>query len=167
MGQARLPYLNKVMMVGNIIRDPELRYTTSNIPVANFRIAANRRYRDGNGMMKDDVCYIGVVAWQDLAEQCVEHLKKGCTVLVEGELKSRSRNENDGTRRSFVEIRAQQIQILNHRDENITLAEKEGTTDLATAVDHEHGATEASPVAAAMVDSDTPSNNYDFEENSL
>jgi single-strand DNA-binding protein len=167
MGQAKLPYLNKVMMVGNIIRDPELRFTTSNIPVANFRIAANRRYRDGNGIMKDDVCYIGVVAWQDLAEQCVEHLKKGCTVLVEGELKSRSRNENDGTRRSFVEIRAQQIQILSHRDENILLVEKAGAADVAQSIDHESEGEESAPVAAAIIESETPSNNYDFEENSL
>ncbi|SYZ74592.1 Single-stranded DNA-binding protein (modular protein) [Candidatus Zixiibacteriota bacterium] len=167
MGQARLPYLNKVMMVGNIIRDPELRYTTSNIPVANFRIAANRRYRDGNGVMKDDVCYIGVVAWQSLAEQCVEYLKKGCTVLIEGELKSRSRNENDGTRRSFVEIRAQQIQILNHRDENVTLAEKEGAADPVLAADHEHAISESAPLTSAVVEADAPANNYDYEENSL
>ncbi len=167
MGQAKLPYLNKVLMVGNVIRDPELRYTTASIPVANFRIAANRRYRDENGIVKDDVCYIGVVAWQNLAERCVEYLRKGHTILVEGELKSRTRNDNDGTRRSFVEIRAQQIQVLNQRDEIITLGEKDEAAESGLNNEPDPVRHEGDSFTPVGTGPESNSNPYDYEENSL
>jgi single-strand DNA-binding protein len=113
MSPAIMPSLNKVIIVGVLTRDPELRYTTMNIPVANFKIASGRKGHNGN---RDDVCHIGVVAWQKLAESCVEHLRKGQAVLIEGELKSRIKNESNGSRRSFVEIRAQRIQSLSRME---------------------------------------------------
>ena len=70
MASTRPPNLNRVMIVGNLTKDPELRSTSTGIPVSNFRIASNRKFRDNSGELKEDVCYIGVVAWQKLAELC-------------------------------------------------------------------------------------------------
>lgn len=116
MANTRLPNLNRVMIVGNLTRDPDLRATTTGVPVINFRIASNRRFKDNSGEWKEDVCYVGVVAWQRLAESCASKLKKGSAVYVEGELRSRTFDNDDGTRRSLLEIRAHHIQFLD-RDE--------------------------------------------------
>ncbi len=139
MANTKLPNLNKVLIVGNLVKDPELRYTTSGVPVVNFKIASNKRFRDGLGIPKEDVCYIGVVAWQKLAESCSKYLQKGSAVLVESELRSRLKENDDGTKRSFVEIKASQIQFLDKRtednsweEENAYLGsnEKENSTEL-------------------------------------
>lgn len=113
MGSTRLPNLNRVMIVGNLTRDPELRATTTGVPVVNFRIASNRRFKDSAGEWKEDVCYVGVVAWQKLAESCAARLKKGSAVYVEGELRSRTLDSDDGGKRSMIEIRAHHIQFLD------------------------------------------------------
>jgi single-strand DNA-binding protein len=105
--------LNRVMIVGNLTKDPELRSTTTGVPVVNFRIASNRRFKDNSGEWKEDVCYVGVVAWQKLAESCAARLKKGSAVYVEGELRSRTMDHDDGSRHSMVEIRAHHIQFLD------------------------------------------------------
>ena len=84
----RLPCLNKVVIVGNLTKDPELRKTASGTPVSNFRIASSRRFRDGTGQSKEEVCYIGVVAWNRLADACYDYFRKGSSVLIEGELLS-------------------------------------------------------------------------------
>jgi single-strand DNA-binding protein len=109
----RLPNLNRVMIVGNLTKDPELRSTTTGVPVINFRIASNRRFKDNSGEWKEDVCYVGIVAWQKLAESCAARLKKGSAVYVEGELRSRTMDHDDGSRHSLVEIRAHHIQFLD------------------------------------------------------
>ncbi len=124
MANTKLPNLNKVLIVGNLVKDPELRYTTSGVPVVNFKIASNKRFRDGLGIPKEDVCYIGVVAWQKLAESCSKYLQKGSAVLVESELRSRLKENDDGTKRSFVEIKASQIQFLDKRTEDISWEEE-------------------------------------------
>jgi single-strand DNA-binding protein len=120
MSLSRLPILNRVMIVGNLTKDPELRSTTTGVPVINFRIASNRRFKDNSGEWKEDVCYVGIVAWQKLAESCAARLKKGSAVYVEGELRSRTMDHDDGSRHSLVEIRAHHIQFLDkaeHFDE--------------------------------------------------
>jgi single-strand DNA-binding protein len=117
MAEFRLAALNRVFMAGNLTRDPELRSTASGVPVANFRIAANRWYRSPDGERREDVCYVNVVAWQRLAELVGERLRKGSAVLVEGELQSRQWDAENGARRSAVEIRAFRIQFLNRLDE--------------------------------------------------
>ncbi len=120
MPEFRLPMLNRVFMAGNLTRDPELRHTSSGVPVANFRIASNRYYRSQDGERKEDVCYINVVAWQRLGELVGERLHKGSAVLVEGELQSRSWDAEDGSRRTVVEIRAFRVQFLNKLEESRT-----------------------------------------------
>ena len=118
MTEKRLPTLNRVFIVGNLTKDPELRHTNSGVSVINFRIAASRRFRDGAGNWKEEVCYVGVVAWQRLAEACREYLLKGSAVFVEGELQSRSWETDDGNKRSMVEIHAHKIQFLDRRGDS-------------------------------------------------
>jgi len=113
MGELRMPELNSVLIAGNLTKNPTFRQTSSNTPVVNFSIAANRKYKDSTGQWQEDVCYIGVVAWNKLAESCRDRLKKGSAVLVDGELQSRSWKTDEGYNRSIVEIKAKRIQFLN------------------------------------------------------
>lgn len=116
MAELRMPDLNNVTIVGNLIKDPSFRHTTTGTPVANFYIASNRKFRDNMGNWKEDVCFVGVVAWYKLAESCFENLKKGSAVLIEGELQSRTFKTDDGFNRNIVEIKARRIQFLNKRE---------------------------------------------------
>ena len=116
MAELRMPDVNNVIIVGNLIKDPVFRHTTTGTPVTNFYIASNRKFRDNMGNWKEDVCFVGVVAWYKLAESCYENLHKGSAVLVEGELQSRTFKTDDGFNRNIVEIKARRIQFLNKRE---------------------------------------------------
>lgn len=105
--------LNKVFLIGNLTRDPELRYTTSGVPVANLRIAVNRKFRDKNGELKEDTCFVTVTAWDKQAEICNQYLAKGRPIFVEGRLQSRSWESPEGQKRSAIDVRAERIQFLN------------------------------------------------------
>jgi single-strand DNA-binding protein len=118
MADLRMPEINYVIVAGNLTKDPIFRQTTNSTPVANFSIASNRKYRDSSNQWQEDVCYIGVVAWNKLALSCREKLKKGSAVLVDGELQSRNWKSDDGHNRSIVEIKARRIQFLNKRLKN-------------------------------------------------
>ena len=75
MADLRMPDINSVIIVGNLIKDPTFRTTTTSVPVANFMIASNRKFKDNSGLVKEDVCFIGVVAWYKLAESCRDNLQ--------------------------------------------------------------------------------------------
>ncbi len=111
-----MPDINNVLIAGNLTCDPSFRKTTNGTPVANFFIASNRKFKDNNGQWRENVCYVGVVAWYKLAESCYENLKKGNAVIIDGELQSRSWRNDDGTSRNVVEIKARRIQFLNRKD---------------------------------------------------
>lgn len=113
MANLKMPEVNTVMIAGNLTKDPTLRHTRNGTPVANFSIASNRRFRNSDNQWQEDVCYVGVVAWNRLAESCSEKLEKGSAILVEGELQSRSWHLEDGSSRSAVEIKARRIQFLS------------------------------------------------------
>jgi single-strand DNA-binding protein len=115
MAELKMPEINYVIVAGNLTKDPIFRQTTNNTPVVNFSIASNRKYKDSSNQWQEDVCYVGVVAWNKLAESCKERLKKGFAVLVDGELQSRSWKSEDGHNRSIVEIKARRIQFLNKK----------------------------------------------------
>jgi single-strand DNA-binding protein len=118
MADYRMPDINSVIIAGNLIKDPTFRKTIhSDVPVTNFTIASNRKFKDSSGQIKEDVCFIGVVAWYKLAESCYENLRKGSAILVEGELQSRSWKNEEGFTRSTIEIKARRIQFLNRREE--------------------------------------------------
>ena len=113
MADLKMPELNSVTIAGNLTKDPIFRQTTNGTPVVNFSVASNRRYRDSKDNWQEDVCYVGVVAWNKLAESCRDKLKKGNAVLVEGELQSRTFKTEKGDSKTIVEIKARRIQFLN------------------------------------------------------
>lgn len=115
MADLKMPEINYVIVAGNLTKDPVFRETTNKTPVVNFSIASNRKYKDSSNQWQEDVCYVGIVAWNKLAESCRERLKKGSAVLVDGELQSRTWKSEDGHNRSIVEIKARRIQFLNKR----------------------------------------------------
>ena len=115
MADFKMPELNSVVIAGNLTKDPIFRQTTTGTPVVNFSIASNRRFRDKADEWKEDVCYVGIVAWNRLAESCRDRLKKGNAVLVDGELQSRTFKTEDGSNRTIVEIKARRIQFLNRK----------------------------------------------------
>jgi len=104
--------LNKVLLIGNLTRDPELRYTPAGTAVVNLRLAVNRRYKDRNGEPKEEVCFLTVTAWDKQAEVCNQYLSKGRAVFVEGRLQSRSWEDKEGQKRNTLDIRAERIQFL-------------------------------------------------------
>lgn len=109
----KMPEVNHVLIAGNLTKDPVIRKTSNGIPVINFCLASNHKYRDSNNQWAEDVCYVGVVAWSRLAESCYDKLRKGSAVLVDGELQSRTWHAEDGSTRTVVEIKAHRIQFLN------------------------------------------------------
>ena len=113
MADLKMPELNYVLIVGNLTKDPVYRTTSNNTPVVNFSIASNRRYKDRSNTWQEDVCYIGIVAWNKLAESCHQRLRKGSAVLIEGEMQSRNWKTEEGGYRSILEVKARRIQFLN------------------------------------------------------
>jgi single-strand DNA-binding protein len=105
--------LNKVLLIGNLVADPELRFTPNGAAVANIRIAVNHRYQGNNGEWVEEASFFNVVAWGRQAEVANEYLKKGRPVLVEGRLRSRSWETPEGQKRSTVEIVSSRLQFLN------------------------------------------------------
>ena len=85
MADLKMPEINYVIVAGNLTKDPIFRETTNKTPVVNFSVASNRRYKDSSNQWQEDVCYIGIVAWNRLAESCKDRLKKGSAVLIDGE----------------------------------------------------------------------------------
>jgi single-strand DNA-binding protein len=112
MPELKLANLNRVFLIGRLTKDPEVRQTTNGTPVANFTIAINRRFRSPTGEVKEETTFVGIVAWQKLAELCRQYLSKGRAVLVEGKLQNRSWETEDGQKRSTLEIRADRIEFL-------------------------------------------------------
>lgn len=141
MAELKMPEINYVIVAGNLTKDPIFRQTTNSTPVVNFSIASNRKYKDSSNQWQEDVCYVGIVAWNKLAESCRDRLKKGSAVLVDGELQSRTWKSEDGHNRSIVEIKARRIQFLNKRGklnehENGTDEEENSFIEDDTAVDY-------------------------------
>ncbi|HSL90393.1 MAG TPA: single-stranded DNA-binding protein [Ignavibacteriaceae bacterium] len=124
MADLKMPEINYVIVAGNLTKDPIFRETTNKTPVVNFSVASNRKYKDSSNQWQEDVCYVGIVAWNKLAESCRERLKKGSAVLVDGELQSRTWKSEDGHHRSIVEVKARRIQFLNKR---LSVSENNGS----------------------------------------
>jgi single-strand DNA-binding protein len=118
MADLKMPEINNIVIAGNLTKDPVYRETSSRTPVVNFHIAANRRYKDSSNRWQEDVCYVGVVAWNKLAESCRHKIGKGSAVMVDGELQSRTFKAHDNKTRTVVEIKAKRIQFLNRNGFN-------------------------------------------------
>ena len=107
--------LNKVMIIGRLGRDPEMRYTPSGRPVTNFSVATSRSWNASDGERRTETEWFNVVAWGSLAEICNQYLVKGQQVYVEGRLQSRSWEDSEGKRHTSVEIVASEMIMLGDR----------------------------------------------------
>lgn len=107
--------INKVILVGNLGQDPELRYTGSGTAVCNMRLATNESYKDASGQLVEKTEWHSVVAWSRLAEICGEYLKKGSMVYFEGSLQTRSWDDKDGNTRYTTEVKAREMMMLDSK----------------------------------------------------
>ena len=122
----RMPSINKVMITGNVVRDPETRILENGTHMAKISVANNQNYRDRNGEWQEKTCYVTVVAWRRTAELVGEYCRKGSPVLVEGELVYNSWEDRDGSKRSRIEINARRIQFLEKRGQSSSGNESSG-----------------------------------------
>lgn len=124
--------MNKVLIIGNLTRDPEKRYTPSGSAVSEITVAVNRKYKSSGGEMRDEVCFVPVTLWGKTAENAVEFLSKGSQVLVEGRLKL-DQWEKDGAKKSKMTVVCESMQFLSRwgRGEASTTAPRGDNNDAA------------------------------------
>jgi single-strand DNA-binding protein len=108
--------MNKAILIGRLTRDPELRHTGNNIPVASFSIAINRPFTNQSG--ERDVDYINIVVWRKQAENVSNYLSQGSLVAVEGRIQTRSYDAQDGTKRYVTEVIADNVQFLESKQQS-------------------------------------------------
>ena len=107
--------LNKVLLIGNLTRDPELRYTPNGAAVCEFTLAMNRQWTSKQGEKKEEVCFVDIVCWARTAEICAEYLKKGRQCFVEGRMTLDRWETQDGQKRSKIRVTAERVQFLGGR----------------------------------------------------
>jgi single-strand DNA-binding protein len=117
--------LNKVMLIGNVGKDPEMRFTPTGSPVTSFSLATNRTYNTPEGEKKKETEWFSIVAWSKLAELCNQYLTKGKLVYVEGRLQTRTWDGTDGQKHSRTEVVASQVLFLDKGGEG-SAAEPKG-----------------------------------------
>lgn len=105
--------MNRVTLIGNLTKDPELRKTSSDVSVCTFTIACSRRFKNSNGEREAD--FLPIVVWRAQAENCYRYLKKGNRVAVSGSIQTRSYDDKDGNRRTMTEILADDVEFINVR----------------------------------------------------
>jgi single-strand DNA-binding protein len=104
--------LNKIMLIGNLGRDPELQVTGDGTPVTKFSLAVSRTFRSSAGERKEETEWFNIVTWRQLAETCERYLHKGSKVYIEGRLQQRKYTDRDGIGRTSVEVIASQMEML-------------------------------------------------------
>ena len=154
--------LNKVFLVGNLVRDPDLRYTPSGTPVAEFRIAVSDSYTTSAGEKKDRTCFIDIVAWRRLAESCGDFLTKGSPVFVEGRLEQDSWETPDGQKRSRIRVVAHSVQFIRREIQKSAsgrfMQNKGSVSDIVS------DTTSSGRFAPTPEDADIISDRHDLEE---
>ncbi|HKQ62930.1 MAG TPA: single-stranded DNA-binding protein [Candidatus Polarisedimenticolaceae bacterium] len=123
--------MNKVILVGNLGRDPEVRFTTGGTPVANFTMATTERWNDPSGERKERTEWHRIVVWGKQAEIAGEYLRKGKQVYIEGSLQTREWTDREGNKRYTTEVRAQRVQMLGRADETAPSPPAEPATTAA------------------------------------
>ncbi len=131
-GVIGLASLNRVVLVGNLTRDPDVRSTPSGTSVTKFGLAVNRRWTNKQGEKVDGVDYFNIVTWGKLGELCGEYIKKGSPVALEGRLQSRSWETEDGQKRSAVEIVAENVQFLGKTGSSQGFPDSSGKGNVAS-----------------------------------
>lgn len=107
--------LNKVLLIGNLGRDPDLRYTPSGKPIATFTLACTRNWITSNGERRDATEWFNIVAWGPLAEICKQHLVKGSRIYIDGHLRTRTWEDQAGQKQTTVEVVAKEMIMLDNR----------------------------------------------------
>ena len=113
MSQLSMIQVNSVMLAGRLTQDPELRYTPQGSAVTTLGLALNRTYTTSDGEKKEETTYVNVEVWQKQAERCAEYLSKGRPVFVQGRLRTRSWETQDGQKRSVLEVVAFRVQFMD------------------------------------------------------
>jgi len=104
--------LNRIILIGNLTADPELRYTPSGTALTKFRIAINNRYKDSSGRLQEEVTFVPITVWGSQAENCSNYLSKGRSVAVEGRLKISAYEKEGAEKKYFTEVVASNVQFL-------------------------------------------------------
>jgi len=107
--------INKVILIGNLGKDPELRYTSSGVAVASFTLATNESWKDPEGNVQERTQWHNIVAWRKLAEICGEYLKKGSKIYLEGKLQYRNYDDKNGVKRYVTEIVLDEMLMLDNK----------------------------------------------------
>jgi single-strand DNA-binding protein len=118
--------LNKVLLIGNVGRDPEIRHLEGGASVASFSLATTERFKDRSGETREITEWHNIVAWRQLADLASRFIKKGSQIYVEGRIRSRSWDDANGQKRYITEILADSIQLLGRRDDTLP---REGAWD--------------------------------------
>src|SRR6266566_4206439 len=109
--------LNKIMLIGNLGRDPELQVTSDGTPFTRFSLAVSRTYKTNSGEKKEETEWFNIVAWRQLAEICERYLHKGSKVYIEGRLTQRKYTDRDSVQRTSVEVIANDMKMLDRKPE--------------------------------------------------
>ena len=125
--------MNKVFLIGNLTRDPEMRSTQSGVSVCNFTIAVNRRFKSANGKQETD--YLNVIAWRQLAELCGKYLAKGRKVAVTGSIQTRTYEAKDGSKRTAWDIVADEVEFLTTQNQQSSTQSAPGAYTTAASKD--------------------------------
>ena len=110
--------LNKIMLIGNLGRDPEMNYTPSGVAVTKFSLAVSRSYKTSSGEKRDETEWFNVVAWNKLAETCNSYLRKGNKVYIEGRLTQRKYTDKNGVERTAVDVVANEMEMLTPKSQS-------------------------------------------------
>jgi len=147
--------VNKVILIGRLGKDPELKYTPSGAPVVNFSLATDESFKDRNGEQQNRTEWHRIVAWGKLAEICGEYLTKGKQVYVEGSIRSRQWEDQSGNKRTVYEIVARQMTMLGSRADSERAAADRPTTERAPS-ERSASAPPEGPSEPEITDEDIP-----------
>ena len=139
--------LNRVMLIGNLGKDPELRYTTSGTAIATFSLATNESWKDQDGNLQERTEWHNIVAWKKLAEICGEWLKKGKKIYIEGRIQTRSYDDkNTGTKKYITEIVA----------DNMIMLDSKGAAEGGSSAPHAPSSEQPAAAPAGRIEDDLP-----------
>ena len=121
--------LNKVMVIGHLGKDPEMRYTPSGRPVTTFSVAVSRSWNTADGERRSETEWFNIVAWGNLAEICKQYLYKGQQIYIEGRLQTRRWEDKEGQKHTSVEVVANEMMMLGDRRDNSNQSQESDETD--------------------------------------
>ena len=148
--------LNKVLLIGNVGKEPEVRHLEGGASVANFTLATTERFKDRNGETKENTEWHNIVAWRQLADLSEKFIHKGSQIFVEGSIRTRSYQDNNGQTRYVTEIQASSIQLLGRKSDNPGAPADGGQASHQPSASYSSGASYQSPHPAAPAPQPAP-----------